>query len=231
MGDIGRHPSGETLTEYVDGELEAAQRAEVDRHVRACAACRAKVNDFRHSSDLFRKVPTQRVPMSLRRDLYQRIDEADKRRRAFFGLPVPSANVLGVGVSALLLAVMLPQLVGVWAALASRGGDSQTAAPANEPALSATAVALPTITVPAALPTVAPTQAPASTAAAEAATPVPPPTAITTAAPTQPATAPAASPTTRPAQPQRSPPPPQRGLRHNPLRRRPPPCSARSPAR
>lgn len=176
----------------MDGELELSARAGVDRHVRACAECRVKVHEFRHASDLFRRVPTQRVPMSLRRDLYKRIDDADRRQRAFFGFPLPSANTLGVAVSAVLIAVMLPQLLGVWAIVSSRGGQqSQTASSSMEsPALSATAVALPTTTIPAVAPLVLSTSVPE-----------PSPSPVNTPVVSAPQTGapPASSPTTAPA--------------------------------
>src|SRR5688500_16451487 len=121
---------------YADDELELDARATVDTHLRSCAECRSKVHQFRHGSDVFQRVPpapTKRVPMSLRRDLYGRIDEAHRRRRMFFGvpyrMPAPSANALALSASVVLLAVLVPQFIGMWGVISGRGGDlSQHAA-------------------------------------------------------------------------------------------------------
>jgi hypothetical protein len=163
--DLGSHPSGEALSAYVDGELEPAARADVDRHVRACAHCRAQIHDFRNSSDLFRHVPTQRVPMALRRDLYKRIDEQERRQRSspfgWLGIPTPNANVLGVAISLVLVAVMSPQLVGIWTFVTGTERRAPQNASAVESALAATsAPSFPTNT-PVVLPTAEPTQVPA----------------------------------------------------------------------
>jgi hypothetical protein len=40
------HPSEQTLSEYVDGDLTAAERAEVQHHLDVCAACAALAHDF-----------------------------------------------------------------------------------------------------------------------------------------------------------------------------------------
>ena len=163
------HPAGETLMAYADDELELDARATVDTHLRSCVDCRSKVHQFRHGSDVFQRVPpvpTKRVPMSLRRDLYGRIDEADRRRRVFFGIPfrmpAPSANALALSASLVLLAIVVPQFVGMWAVISSRGGEATQHAAAAEAPLAATTVALPTTTLPAIQPTAAPTQPPAA---------------------------------------------------------------------
>jgi predicted anti-sigma-YlaC factor YlaD len=40
------HPSEQTISEYVDGELAAAERAEVQHHLDTCPACAALAADF-----------------------------------------------------------------------------------------------------------------------------------------------------------------------------------------
>ncbi|HEV2124199.1 MAG TPA: zf-HC2 domain-containing protein [Chloroflexota bacterium] len=144
---ISGHPSGEMLSAYVDGELERDVRAEVETHLRGCDSCRLKVQQFRSDSDLFQRVPVQRVPISMRRDLYRRIEEQERRRRVFpwFGLSLPNANALALGVTGVLLVVMTPQLLGVWSVIASGGLSldrtaAQAAATPTDP--SPTALAL-----------------------------------------------------------------------------------------
>src|SRR5436190_2381013 len=45
------HPSDETLNAYVDDELTAAERGEVDVHLRGCDVCRAAIADVRALRD------------------------------------------------------------------------------------------------------------------------------------------------------------------------------------
>ena len=192
------HPAGETLMAYADDELELDARATIDTHLRTCADCRSKVHQFRHGSDVFQSVPpvpTKRVPLSLRRDLYSRIDEADRSRRVLFGVPfrvpAPSANAMALSASLVLLALLVPQFIGMWGVISGRGGDLSQQLASSEAPLAATAVPLPTTTLPPTQPTPAPTQ---------------PPVAPVVDVPTQPAGAtsvaqtPRAPPTTPPVQ-------------------------------
>ena len=190
---------------YADGELELDARATVDTHLRTCTDCRSRVNQFRHGSDVFLKVPpvpTQRVPLSLRRDLYSRIDEVDRRRRVFFGIPVPapSANALALSASLVLLALIVPQFVGMWGVISGRSGDVSQQAAASEAPLAPTTVPLPTTTLPAVQPTLAPTETapPAATSTPEA-RPSQAATPAGTAPPVARATSPAPPPTVQPA--------------------------------
>jgi anti-sigma factor RsiW len=41
------HPNDTAITDYVDGTLDVRERAEIDRHLESCAACRRMVEDFR----------------------------------------------------------------------------------------------------------------------------------------------------------------------------------------
>jgi hypothetical protein len=41
------HPSEEALTDYIDDALDARERAEIDRHLESCVACRRLVEDSR----------------------------------------------------------------------------------------------------------------------------------------------------------------------------------------
>jgi hypothetical protein len=132
------HPPGETLSAYVDGELEHDVRAEVDAHLRACDICRQKVSQFRGDSDLFRRVPVQRVPMSLRRDLYRRLEDHERQRRVFpWGIPFPSANALALGITGILLVVMTPQLLGIWSVISGNTDLTSMRAASQEMAIPA----------------------------------------------------------------------------------------------
>ena len=41
------HPNDAAITDYIDGTLDLRERAEIDRHLESCAACRRLVEDFR----------------------------------------------------------------------------------------------------------------------------------------------------------------------------------------
>lgn len=43
-----RHPSGESLVLFVDGELSSGHRGDIDAHLRRCDACRESVEEFGH---------------------------------------------------------------------------------------------------------------------------------------------------------------------------------------
>lgn len=141
----GEHPSRAVLSAYVDGEVDAAVRAQIDRHLPVCEHCRAVVEEYRHASDFFRRVPARRPPTSLNRDVWRRIAEIDARRGrpfSWLGRPGPAGaaplNLLGIGVTAILLLALLPQLVALWGAFA---GHTERAAPV---AVSPPATARPT---------------------------------------------------------------------------------------
>lgn len=56
------HPSEYTLNEYVDGTLAADDRAEVDRHLGACDACRRAVAEFGDVRRAVRELPPLTPP-------------------------------------------------------------------------------------------------------------------------------------------------------------------------
>lgn len=55
------HP-GDRLSAYLDGELDDAERARVDGHVSACAACRAELEGERAVRSLLRSLPAVEPP-------------------------------------------------------------------------------------------------------------------------------------------------------------------------
>ncbi len=56
----------EELQAYLDGELEAARRAEVEKHLRACAECTAVVRDLQQVSQTLQSWQVEPAPASLR---------------------------------------------------------------------------------------------------------------------------------------------------------------------
>src|SRR5262249_51780880 len=45
------------ILSYVDGRLKESERAEVEKHLDACPACRLRVNEFRAVSELLDELP------------------------------------------------------------------------------------------------------------------------------------------------------------------------------
>ncbi|MBI3973532.1 MAG: zf-HC2 domain-containing protein [Chloroflexi bacterium] len=208
-GRRNEHPTGEALSAYVDGELAAPARLLVEQHLHDCPECRDTVAHYRGASDFFQRLPAQRAPLSIRRDLYRRIDTEQRRRLRWLpfpglpsGLPLPSANAVGFIVTAVLLAVMTPQLAGVWRALAGMQPNSeaqQATAPTEVPfatpmvtvepeaappgPAAPTATAIPVVPATQAAPPASPSPAGPPSPAATRAGPVPPTQRVTSTAP------------------------------------------------
>jgi anti-sigma factor RsiW len=69
--DLGssQHPADwvrqrEQLSAYVDGELSAAERAAIERHLPACAECRAELAELRRVRALLGALPAPTLPRS-----------------------------------------------------------------------------------------------------------------------------------------------------------------------
>jgi anti-sigma factor RsiW len=67
-----RHPAGEALSAYADGEL-ATGAAAVEGHLRACGRCRATIAEYRAAGELVRQLPPRPAPAGLRRSVAQRL--------------------------------------------------------------------------------------------------------------------------------------------------------------
>lgn len=65
------------LSDYVDGELEPGQRAELEAHIRACPACHARVDTMRDTIEFVHAYGRTRMPQAARRRLMR-----------FFGLDI-----------------------------------------------------------------------------------------------------------------------------------------------
>lgn len=53
------HPLAERLSEYVDGELDAADRPALEAHLETCEACRRDVTELRRVRDWLRSDPSR----------------------------------------------------------------------------------------------------------------------------------------------------------------------------
>jgi hypothetical protein len=55
----------EKLTGYYDGELETAEKAEVERHISACSECLRELGEIKSASLLVKELPRHRAPRSI----------------------------------------------------------------------------------------------------------------------------------------------------------------------
>ena len=74
-GHTTSHVAGETLSAYVDGELAADERREVERHLRGCATCRTTLRAYQRIGAGVKDLATQAPPESLKQDLFRRLPD------------------------------------------------------------------------------------------------------------------------------------------------------------
>src|SRR5207245_9226416 len=75
---LAMHPNEHVLNEFVDDALGSAERAEVERHLTTCAACRQQVDELeelrRHVTTLAPMQPPDRVWRRIERELQRSAD-------------------------------------------------------------------------------------------------------------------------------------------------------------
>lgn len=62
------------LSAYHDGELPAAARAEMERHIRLCPTCAAELERLRELTRMARQAPAIAIPPGVLERLHQRVD-------------------------------------------------------------------------------------------------------------------------------------------------------------
>jgi len=68
------HQLLESLSDYLDGDLDPALCEELERHMATCEDCRIVVNTLRKTIELYRKTrPDPDVPAEVRERLYVRL--------------------------------------------------------------------------------------------------------------------------------------------------------------
>ena len=74
----------ELLSEYVDGELSAADAASVEQHLAGCDACRAELEALRQTAALVRSLPRADAPEGLTRSVTESVGKqvAGRKRAA-----------------------------------------------------------------------------------------------------------------------------------------------------
>lgn len=107
-----KHLRNEELIPYLDGRLAAAKRVRLDLHLAACAACRARLEEFRGLLSLLGEwkavEPSPGFDAALRAQIGQVREAAERARQAsWFGLRPAFGAALAV-------AVLLAGAVGLW---------------------------------------------------------------------------------------------------------------------
>src|SRR5262247_2674383 len=68
----------EKLTGYYDGELEAAEKAEVERHIASCSECLRELGELKSAAILVKELPRLRAPRSIAEGVAREIQAAGK---------------------------------------------------------------------------------------------------------------------------------------------------------
>ena len=93
---------------YLEGELEAAQRARIDEHLAECADCARELRELRETVSLLHSLPDEEAPPRLADAVMDRIAAGEGRPSklvlAFRGIAGPGAGLaLAAGVAGLLV--------------------------------------------------------------------------------------------------------------------------------
>ena len=68
----------EKLTGYYDGELAAAEKAEVERHIASCSECLRELGELKSAAILVKDLPRLRAPRSIAEGISREIQAAGK---------------------------------------------------------------------------------------------------------------------------------------------------------
>lgn len=90
---------------YVDGRLKENERAEVDKHLSGCAACRLRVNEFRAVGDLLDELPMIEPSGAFNARVHALVAAEPSRKRSWFAWLTPSPRIAFVA-SLLLVATV-----------------------------------------------------------------------------------------------------------------------------
>lgn len=92
---------------YVDGRLKESERAEVQKHLDGCAACRVRANEFRAVNDLLDELPVIEPSGAFNARVHALIAAEPEKRRSWFAWLTPSPRIAFVASMLLLLTVWL----------------------------------------------------------------------------------------------------------------------------
>jgi anti-sigma factor RsiW len=92
---------------YVDGRLKEGERAEVEKHLNGCAACRVRVNEFRAVTDLLDELPMIEPSGAFNARVHALVAAEPKKRSGWLAWFTPSPRIAFAASMLLLLTVWL----------------------------------------------------------------------------------------------------------------------------
>ena len=90
---------------YVDGRLKESERAEVDKHLAGCSACRLRVNEFRAVGELLDELPVIEPSGAFNARVHALVAAEPQKRKSWFAWLAPSPRIAFVA-SLLLVATV-----------------------------------------------------------------------------------------------------------------------------
>jgi anti-sigma factor RsiW len=118
----GPHPSA-ALHDFHDGRLSAAERAEVEQHLRSCPRCESELEALRALSAAARELAATRTPGDLQNRLRGALDAEDRRQARVRRRRWVTATSVLVAAVALVLWRTWPRLEPDWPAMAIAAGE------------------------------------------------------------------------------------------------------------
>jgi len=131
----------EKLSGYYDGELDAAEKAEVERHIASCSECLRELGELKSAAILVKELPRLRAPRSIAEGVRKEIHAAGKvhsfakaRRTAMWVATAAAVLFIGVNVIYFSSPKRTPEADRVAAKPTSAAPALGRALPAEDPA-------------------------------------------------------------------------------------------------
>jgi anti-sigma factor RsiW len=124
----GSHPTAD-LSAYIDGELDAARRAEVETHLDGCSSCAGIAADLRGLAGVAASLEDRLPATDLWPSIHERIAAAEPARVVPFQRPARRLSFTWTQLAAASIALLVLGGGSVWLAVSGRGP-----APGGEPA-------------------------------------------------------------------------------------------------
>src|SRR6267154_4545477 len=97
------HKMETRILAYVDGRLKEDERAEVEKHLEGCAACRMRTNEFRAVGDLLDELPMIEPSGAFNARVHALVAAEPEKRSSWLAWLTPAPRIAFVA-SMLLLA-------------------------------------------------------------------------------------------------------------------------------
>ncbi len=95
---------------YVDGRLKESERAEAEKHLEGCAACRLRVKEFRAVNDLLDELPVIEPSGAFNARVHALVAAEPRTRSSWLAWLAPSPRVAFAASMLLLAAVLVGSL-------------------------------------------------------------------------------------------------------------------------